>query len=68
MMKKTLNTAIILLTINFNLYSQEFDDTRMDRDLEVAENILATLSSKGSRLGYWGRSVSGTYVKGYGVI
>lgn len=68
MMRKTLNTAIILLTINFNLYSQEFDDIRMDRDLEVAENILATLSSKGSRLGYWGRSVSGTYVKGYGVI
>jgi len=68
MMRKTLNLAIILLTINFNLYSQEFDDTRMDRDLEVAENILATLSSKGSRLGYWGRSVSGTYVKGYGVI
>lgn len=68
MMRKTLNAAIILLTINFNLYSQEFDDTRMDRDLEVAENILATLSSKGSRLGYWGRSVSGTYVKGYGVI
>jgi len=40
----------------------------MDRDLEVAENILATLSSNSSRSGYWGRSVSGTYVKGYGVI
>jgi len=68
MMRKTLNTAIILLIINFNLYSQEFDETRMDRDLEVAESILATLSSKDSRLGYWGRSVNGTYVKGYGVI
>jgi len=68
MMRKTLNTAIILLIINFNLYSQEFDEIRMDRDLEVAESILATLSSKGSRLGYWGRSVNGTYVKGYGVI
>ncbi len=67
-MRKTLNATIILLTINFSLYSQEFDETRMDRDLEVAENILATLSSKSSRLGYWGRSVSGTYVKGYGVI
>ena len=63
---------IIVLTMvgNTQTFSQSIDQERMERDLKVAENILATLSEEsngGRRL--WGyENVESSYIPDYGVI
>ena len=52
-------------------YGQEIDQERMERDLEVAKNILTTLTrdNRSNHVIHYGVSrFSGSYVKGYGVI
>ena len=49
----------------------QINDARMNQDLEIAENILSTLSSQGgdkSRSFFFGRNSRSSYVEGYGVI
>ena len=49
----------------------QLDDARMNQDLEIAENILSTLTSQGSdksRSYFFGRNSRSSYVEGYGVI
>lgn len=62
---------VFVLTIvgNTYTYSQSIDQERMDRDLKVAENILATLSEQGNGRRLWGYdNVESSYVPDYGVI
>ncbi len=51
--------------------AQKVDETRMNRDIEVAENILSTLikqeMSANSQRTIFGLEVKGTYQEGYGV-
>jgi len=49
-------------------FSQQFDNSRMDRDLEVAKNVLQTLLGQGTNQFFWGRNIEATYLEGYGVI
>ena len=69
-MKMTRNfmfTAFALLMIT-GAKAQNIDQARMDRDLKVAENILATLSNNDNRR-YWHEdNIEGSYVPDYGVI
>ena len=72
-MKKTIKILLIIVVTmvgNTPAFSQSIDQDRMERDLKVAENILATLSEDsygGRRL--WGReNVESSYVPDYGVI
>lgn len=61
----------MILSIGCNLAeSQSIDKERMKRDLEVAENILATLvkNSKSEFQFFMHQEVDGNYVPGYGVI
>lgn len=48
---------------------QHFDEARMTRDIEVAENVLATLIKHelGSERTFFGLDVDGAYQEGYGV-
>lgn len=71
MINKTIKVAfVIVLTMIGNTYTfaQSIDEERMNRDLKVAENILATLSEEdGRRL--WGHdNVESSYIPDYGVI
>ena len=49
--------------------AQKIDDERMTRDIEVAENVLATLIKQevNQQRGYFGIEIKGTYQEGYGV-
>jgi len=49
--------------------AQKFDEERMKRDIEVAENVLSTLIKQefGQQRGYFGIDVKGSYQPGYGV-
>ena len=61
----------LFILITGHLYAQKIDESRMERDLEIAENILATLmkSDGAGRTAFYGVSrFNGSYVKGYGVI
>ena len=61
-------TIILLLLIPCSVLAQKIDDERMNRDLEIAKNVLGTLL-KGESDRYWGSSsINGNYVDGYGVI
>ncbi len=62
---------LALCLLGSTAYGQKIDEALMERDLEVAENILATLiSSKKSKHGVWGhsRNVEGSYLENYGVV
>ncbi len=69
-MNKTIKmVAVIVLTMigNTDAFSQSFDQERMDRDLKVAENILATLADDDNNR--WSRNkVESSYIPDYGVI
>ena len=46
----------------------KIDNERMDRDIEVAENALATMiRQQFSRNRYYGMEIKGNYTPGYGV-
>ncbi len=53
-------------------FSQSFDKERMDRDIEVAENVLSTLISQemGAKGHYFGghRNIEGSYMQNFGVV
>ena len=49
--------------------AQQYDEDRMNRDIEVAENVLATLIKRemGDERTFFGLDVKGSYQPGYGV-
>ncbi len=49
--------------------AQKIDDERMNRDIEVAENVLATLIKQelNQKQGFFPLEVKGSYLPGYGV-
>lgn len=61
----------VLLALNASFgYAQKFDEDRMKRDIEVAENVLSTLVKQQfgqQRRGWFGIDVKGSYLPGYGV-
>jgi hypothetical protein len=50
-------------------YAQKIDEERMERDIEVAENVLSTLIKQGinQQRGFFGVDIKGSYLPGYGV-
>ncbi|MEM9895161.1 MAG: hypothetical protein AAF789_02215 [Bacteroidota bacterium] len=66
-MKSVLSIFLIFLCMQL-VFAQGFDQARMDRDLEVAENILVTLSDS-ERRSFWRESgVESSYIPDFGVI
>jgi hypothetical protein len=66
---KFLMGAVMLLGIQTQGLAQKIDQERMERDIEVAENVLSTLirqevSPQGR---FFGLEVKGVYQEGYGV-
>ncbi|MCK5699989.1 MAG: hypothetical protein KAI29_02515, partial [Cyclobacteriaceae bacterium] len=66
-MKKILIILIIPILFGFKT-GQEIDEKKMNRDLEIAKNILATLIKTGSNSFYGGTSIEASYIKDYGVV
>ncbi len=71
-MKKTQTLFLFLVFTVGALFAQEIDQERMDKDIEVAENILGTLIQQqhGSkaRLFHGDRHIEGSYLKDFGVV
>ncbi len=68
-MKRTIYTMLLALLIAGNSYGQNIDQKRMDRDLEIAENILQTLTDENhSRNFFSTHSSESSYIPDYGVI
>lgn len=67
---RTLAMLLLLFAMS-GAMAQQIDDSRMERDLKIAENILGTLSSEGderSQNYFFGHNTKSSYVEGYGVI
>lgn len=61
-------TILLLILISGSAIAQNIDEEKMNRDLEIAKNVLATIL-KGDSERHWGSgSINGSYVQGYGVI
>lgn len=63
-------SAIVALSMQTQeTFAQAFDEDRMKRDIEVAENALATLIKLelGQERMFFGLDIKGTYQPGYGV-
>jgi hypothetical protein len=62
-------SGVILFLVVTAGQAQRIDDERMQRDVEVAENVLGTLIKQqfNNQRTYFPMEVSGTYQQGYGV-
>jgi hypothetical protein len=63
--------GMMCLTLVVTTFGQNIDKERMERDIEVAENVLGTLlrqSTTRSRSSYFFSDVKGNYTPGFGVI
>ncbi|MBS0001396.1 MAG: hypothetical protein KFF73_20590 [Cyclobacteriaceae bacterium] len=67
MMKKLVLLIWIILGCQA-VIAQSIDEEKMNRDLEVTKNILATLMKSDSEMFFEGRNLVADYVEGYGVI
>ena len=61
-------TIILLLLISTSAIAQNIDEEKMNRDIEIAKNVLATMLKGDSEMFLGGSSITGSYVQGYGVI
>ena len=66
-MKKILLILVIPVFMGFKA-GNDIDETKMNRDLEIAKNILATLVKSGSHSFCSGESIDASYIQGYGVV
>jgi hypothetical protein len=71
-MKRVLRFVLVpVLTLVIAMTSQaqnKVDDDRMNRDIEVAENVLSTLiKQKFDKRGFFPMEIEGRYLPGYGV-
>ena len=58
----------VMALVSFEGFSQKVDEERMQRDIEVAENILSTLlKQQYDKRSFFPIEVSGSYRAGYGV-
>lgn len=68
-MKKSITTificSILLIPV---LVNAQIDQTRMDKDLRVAANVLEMLTRGDNHSMMYGNNVEGNYIEGYGVI
>lgn len=66
---KFLISALVVFGIHTHAPAQSVDEERMKRDIEVAENVLATLIKQEFQQGttFFGLDVRGSYQPGYGV-
>lgn len=67
-MKRTIYVLVMALLISGNSFGQAIDQKRMDRDLEIAENILQTLSNSGGNRYFYSNSSESSYIPDFGVI
>ncbi|NJN26199.1 MAG: hypothetical protein HC819_09580 [Cyclobacteriaceae bacterium] len=58
---------MLLLIFGFR-QANEFDEKKMNRDLEIARNILATLIKDSSESFFGGNAIEANYIAGYGVV
>lgn len=70
-MKKTGRMVVAMAlacALALSVSAQKIDDARMERDIEVAENVLGTLmKQKFEKRSYFPFEVEGKYMAGYGV-
>lgn len=67
-MKKLIILLIVPIFLGFKP-GQDIDEKKMNRDLEIAKNILATLIKTESSNSYFGgESIDASYIKDYGVV
>jgi hypothetical protein len=59
---------LIGIVASGTVIAQKIDDQRMNRDLEVARNILSTLIKTEAGGMFGGESIEASFVEGYGVI
>lgn len=66
-MKRYLILCVIPVFLGFKS-RQDIDERKMNRDLEIAKNILATLIKGNSSSFIGGESIDASYIKDYGVV
>ena len=58
----------VMALISFGVFAQKIDEQRMQRDIEVAENILSTMiKQQFDKRSFFPIEVTGNYRSGYGV-
>ncbi len=66
---KKIVILVLILPVFFSFKTgQEIDEKKMNRDLEIAKNILATLIKTGSNSFFGAQSIEASYIKDYGVV
>lgn len=66
---KKIVILIVILPLFFGFRAgEEIDEKKMNRDLEIAKNILVTLIKSGSDSWFGSNSIEASYIRDYGVV
>lgn len=66
---KKISIVILILPLLFSFKASiEIDEKKMNRDLEIAKDILATLIKSGSGNFFGSQSIEASYIKEFGVV
>jgi hypothetical protein len=66
--KKMVSAATFALAVSGALAQNKIDDQRMERDIEVAENVLGTIiKQQFEKRSFFPMEIEGNYMAGYGV-
>jgi len=66
--KVMMAVIVVMVLVSFGAFAQKLDEQRMERDIEVAENILSTLlKQQFDKRSFFPIEVRGNYRAGYGV-
>ena len=68
MMKTKIGLITAFTLLSVAVFAQNIDMERMNRDLEVAKDILHSLVGQNEGYVMWGRNIEASYLEDYGVI
>src|SRR6185503_19084031 len=68
LVRRMMSAAAIALAVSGAMAQSKTDDQRMERDIEVAENVLGTIiKQQFEKRAFFPMDIEGSYMAGYGV-
>ncbi|MEK6783718.1 MAG: hypothetical protein AABY93_18605 [Bacteroidota bacterium] len=66
--RSMMSAAVLILAVSAAIAQTKIDDQRMERDIEVAENVLGTMiKQQFEKRSFFPMEIEGNYMEGYGV-
>ena len=66
--RSMMSAAVLILAVSGAMAQNKIDEQRMERDIEVSENVLGTIiKQQFEKRAFFPMEIEGNYMQGYGV-